>query len=68
MQILGKEIYRQYMTSKIFLMWNILCGYLGRILHGSPVFQCIIAALLNYTKLNDTKTDISLLLYIVAAI
>ena len=62
-QILGKEIiYRQYMTSKIFLLWNILCGYLGRILHGSPVFQCIIAALLNYTKLN-TKTYIIIVIH-----
>ena len=50
-QILSKEIKRQWFQKLMILMWNILCGYLGRILwFTSPVFQCIIAALLNYTK------------------
>ena len=43
MPILGKE--KKVVTSKIILMWNMLCAHMFRKNYcGSPVNQCIIAA------------------------
>ena len=42
-------------TSKSLFIYCYLCGHWEEYC-GSPVFQCIILALLNYTKLNYTKS------------